>query len=217
MGLFAQLLRFGRARWPVDEGRWIVLDVEASGLDAQREHLLAIAAIAIEVDWQRGRLSLLPGDSFEVVLRQQLPMNKDNILLHGIGVDSQRQGQLPSLALQAFAQFVGNSPLLAFHAVFDQTLIERHMRLHGQALLNNPWLDIEHLCAVTHEQVRARSLDEWLSHFSISCAQRHQAAADTLAEGQLLLRIWPRVAPQCRNWDDVVRLAAHRPWIARAL
>lgn len=205
-----------RGGFQADETRWVMLDVETSGLDPRRDRLLAIAAIAMRVDWARGRLSILPGDSFEVVLRQDVASSKDNILLHGIGVQRQREGVAPAPALRAFAEFVGHSPLLAFHAAFDQTLLARHLRLHRGAGLRNPWVDIEHLCAVTHESVRARSLDEWMAHFGIVCAVRHQAAADTLAECELLQRIWPRVAAQSRCWRDVVRLAAQHRWVARA-
>ncbi|MEK9801792.1 MAG: 3'-5' exonuclease [Curvibacter sp.] len=206
-----------RGRTAVNEQRWVMLDVETSGLDPYHDRLLAIAAIALRVDWERQRLSVDLGDSFEVVLRQaQVTAAKDNILLHGIGVQSQREGMDPVLALEAFAGFVSQSPLLAFHAAFDQTLITRHMKLYLGRGLPNPWVDIEQLCAVTHEQVRARSLDEWMQYFGIDCAVRHQAAADTLAECELLLRVWPRLATQCRRWADVERLARQQRWIARA-
>jgi len=59
---------------------------------------------------------------------------------------------------------------------------------------------------------RARSLDEWLAHFGIHCAVRHQAAADTLAECELLQRIWPKVAAQSKCWRDVLSLAARQRW-----
>lgn len=201
---------------PVNETRWVMLDVETSGLDPRRDQLLAIAAIALQVDWPARRLAIVPGDSFEVVLRQDVASTHDNILLHGIGAQRQRDGAEPALALRAFADFVGHSPLLAFHAAFDQTLIGRFARAHLGAELPNPWVDIEHLCAITHESVRARSLDEWMAHFGIHCAVRHQAAADTLAECELLLRVWPRVATQCTDWAGVQRLAAQQRWIARA-
>jgi len=68
---------------------------------------------------------------------------------------------------------------------------------------------------VTHEHVAARALDDWMAHFGIQCAERHQAAADTLAECELLLRIWPKVAAQCHSWRDVQGLAAHSHWIGR--
>ncbi|HEY0886934.1 MAG TPA: 3'-5' exonuclease [Ramlibacter sp.] len=210
------------AGWPwwrrrvVDEARWLMVDVETSGLDAARDRLLAVAAVALRVDWQDKRLEVVVGDSFEVVLRQDEPSTRDNILLHGIGVQRQQEGVPAAEALQAFADFVRHSPLLAFHAAFDQMLIGRHVRTALGTKLPNQWLDIEQLCGVTYPQVRARSLDEWLGHFGIRCAARHQAAADTLAECELLLRIWPRVAAECSDWRDVQRLASRHRWVRRA-
>jgi len=204
----------GRPR-AIDENRWVMLDVETSGLDPRRDQLLAIAAIGMKVDWKRRRLSIELGDSFEVVLRQETASSKDNILLHGIGAQRQREGVAPQQALRAFEAFIGNSPLLAFHAAFDQTLIARFSRAHLGAELPHPWVDIEQLCAVTYETVRARALDEWMAYFGITCAVRHQAAADTLAECEVLLRIWPRVVSQCNCWRDVARLAAQQRWIGR--
>jgi len=199
----------------VDETRWVMLDVETSGLDPSRDRLLAIAAIAVRVDWAAQEMSVDLGDSFEVVLRQQEVSAHENILLHGIGAQSQRDGVEVPLALAAFRAYARNAPLLAFHAAFDQALMQRYMRADAGGALPNPWLDVEHLCAVTHEQVKARSLDEWMAHFGIRCAVRHQAAADTLAECELLLRIWPRIARQCRCWSDVRKLAGRRRWLAR--
>ena len=200
----------------LDETRWVMLDVETSGLNPTRDRLLAIAAIGLRVDWRAKTLNVDIGDSFEVVLQQDQVSNKDNILLHGIGVQQQRDGMAPALAMGAFRSFVGQSPLLAFHAAFDQTMIARYARLHLSADLQNPWLDLDHLCAVTYERVKARALDEWLSHFGIRCLVRHQAAADTLAECELLQRIWHKLAPQCACWRDVQTLAAQHRWLARA-
>jgi len=200
---------------PLDEARWVVLDVETSGLDPSRDRLLAIAAIGLRIDWDRRQLAIDLADSFEVVLRQERASSRDNILLHGIGVQRQREGVPVDEALAAFTAFARASPLLAFHCAFDQALIGRAFRQAGLQPPANPWLDIEPLCAVTHERAGARSLDEWLAYFGIRCARRHEAAADTLAECELLLRIWPRVARECGRWRDVERLAARQRWVAR--
>ncbi|MFZ9336475.1 MAG: exonuclease domain-containing protein, partial [Burkholderiaceae bacterium] len=96
---------------PAAHERWIALDVETSGLDARRDRLLAIAAIGLRVDWAAQRLVIVPGDSFEVVLRQEVASTKDNILLHGIGAQRQRDGVEPAAALQAFAEYAGTAPL----------------------------------------------------------------------------------------------------------
>jgi DNA polymerase-3 subunit epsilon len=200
----------------INQRRWVVLDVESSGLDAHHDRLLALAAIAVHFEASVPRINL--GDSFEVVLRQPLSAlapDKGNILLHGIGVGAQQGGTEPALAMAAFEAWVGDSPLLAFHAAFDQTMIERACRSVLGKCLPNPWLDLEPLAAVLFPEVRARALDEWLAHFRIECAQRHQAAADTLATAELMLKLWPalrRELPLAR-FEDVVALAKLRRWL----
>ena len=54
----------------IDESRWIMLDVETSGLDTKRDSLIAIAAIALRVDWQTKILQVDIGDSFEILLNK---------------------------------------------------------------------------------------------------------------------------------------------------
>lgn len=205
---------------PANPLRCVVLDVETTGLDPHHDRLLAIAAVAVQIEWgdaSAGRtpgIEISPGDSFEVVLRQEASgSTHDNILLHGIGVQQQRDGLPPAQALAAFEAFIGAAPLVAFHAAFDRAMLERATRAELGRSWRNDWLDIEHLCAVTHEHVKARALDDWMDHFGITCAQRHQAAADTWAECEVLARVWPKVAAQCRDWRGVLRLAANHRWV----
>lgn len=202
----------------IDDSRWIVLDVEASGLDAAHDRLLAIAAIGVHFADQRASIDL--GDSFEVVLRQPdaaAAPDKANILLHGIGIGAQRGGVDAVVALQAFADFVVDAPLVAFHAAFDRTLIERASAAALGRRLPNPWLDLEPLAAVLHPDVKARALDEWMAHFNIHCALRHQAAADTLATAELLLKLWPKACTQMNRpgFRAASKLAAQRRWVQR--
>lgn len=203
---------WARRRVAEEGTRWLVVDVETSGLDAARDRLIAIAAIGVRVDWGVRRLSIDLGDSFEVVLRQDVPSSRDNILVHGIGRQRQQEGVAGGEALASFIRYAGDAPLLAFHAAFDRQLVTRYA---GRGALRNPWADIAHLCAASHPGVAARSLDEWLAHFGIVCAARHVAIADALAEGELLLRVWPKIAGECASWHDLERLASHHRWLTR--
>lgn len=202
-----------------DVSRWIVLDVESSGLDPAHDRLLAIAALAVRVDAPRARIVL--GDSFEVVLRQDVSVvDPANILLHGIGVGAQHHGVDPVQALEDFERYIGGSPLVAFHAAFDRTLIRRACQAALGRAPANPWLDLEPLAEVTHPHLKAqaRSLDEWMAQLGITCAARHQAAADTLATAELLLKLWPAVLRETRGrtaFTDVRELAARRKWLQR--
>ena len=199
----------------VDDTRWVVLDVETSGLNVKSDRLLAIAAIAIHVQGQTPRIAL--GDSFEVVLRHEGQwVDKSNILLHGIGVGAQRQGVEPAAAMQAFERYIGSSPLIAFHAAFDQAMILQTFDTALARRPDNPWLDLEPLAAVLHPRSQARSLDEWMTELDITCAVRHQAAADTLATAELLLKLWPtarRALGNATGFSAVKQLAAQRRWL----
>lgn len=193
--------------------RWLVLDVETTGLDPTRAHLLAIAAVALRVDWGTRRIALCPGDSLAVTVRPDQVSDKANILVHGIGVGHQRQGMEPAAALKAFLDWAGDGRLVAYHASFDRTLLDRCAARHLGRPLDREWLDIAHLCTVTHPEVKARALDDWLEHFGIECLARHEATADVMAESELLQRIWPRVARECDSWAATRRFASRHTWL----
>jgi DNA polymerase-3 subunit epsilon len=184
-----------------DPRRWVVVDVESSGLDAARDRLLAIAAIAVHLD--EGALPrIVPADSFEVVLRQdETVVDKPNILVHGIGVGAQRAGVEPRQAMSQFEDWLGASPLVAFHAAFDETMIQRAMKAVLGHRLPNPWLDLEPLARIARPAVKARALDDWLALTGLHAAVRHQAASDALVTAQLMQVLWPALVAQREPMD----------------
>lgn len=197
-----------------DVERWVVLDVETSGLDTSSAQLLAIACNAVNIDWQSRRMTLIPGDSFEITVKPAtLVTDKTNILVHNIGQQSQAGGVAISEALQMFIAYAGNAPLLAFHAAFDERIISTHVKQELRTQLPNEWLDIAMLCKAMHPKVQAESLDDWLAYFGIVCAKRHQASADAWSESEVLQRIWPDLSRQCSSWRDVKRVALQHRWM----
>lgn len=204
---------FKRAPTP-SPSRWVVLDVESTGLDANRDALLAIAAIAVRREGDKLEIDL--ADSFEAVLRHDAGAGKDNILTHGIGIGAMRTGAEPGLVLREFNAWAGAAPRLGFHVGFDRMMIERAERAHLGSAAGASWLDIEPLAASLWPAVKARALDEWLAHFGVPCLQRHLAIADTLATAELLLHLWPRLRRQGDGrFEALVRLADARRWLAR--
>lgn len=198
---------------PLSQGRYVVVDVESTGLDIRRDQLIAIGAVAV----QEGRIAL--ADSFEVILRQEEVSDRDNILVHGIGGQMQREGLPPAQALLDFLAYLGKSPLVAYHAVFDATMIRRAMRQHLGLVWKRPWLDLAYVMpALLPDRAHShKTLDDWTALFGITNYARHSALADALATAQLLLAALPLAA--ARKLSDYKTLQLHEKaerWLNRA-
>ncbi len=168
------------------DSRIVVLDVETSGLNLKKDTLIAIGAVAIE----RGRIVL--DDAFDIVLRQEQISSKSNILIHGIAGGKQRSGIDPAEALMQFLEYIGSDPLLAFHVAFDQTMLEKSLKMWLQTdLKKRQWIDLAYLApALMREQaLNHRTLDDWTQLFNIHNYRRHNAVADALATAELFLCI----------------------------
>jgi len=167
---------------PVGESRYVVVDVETTGLNLMQDRLISIGAVAVV----NGKIAL--GDSFYVVLQQRAASDKDNILLHGIGTSAQLEGEPPVDALLAFLEYLGKSPLVAFHVTFDETMIKRALRDYLGLNFKHPWVDLAYVMPGLHPPLarKLRALDDWIAQFKIRIDARHNALADALATAQLL-------------------------------
>jgi DNA polymerase-3 subunit epsilon len=165
-----------------EEQRYVVVDVETSGLNMKKDRLISIGAVALVA----GRLDF--NDAFQVVLRQEQVSTHANILIHGISGSAQSAGVDPVEGLLAFLQYVGKSPLVAYHAFFDQSMIGKATREYLGMELAQPWID---LAWVLPDFFSFRgdanvALDDWLHHFGIESILRHNAVSDAYATAKLL-------------------------------
>ena len=163
-----------------DRARYVVVDTETSGVHMKRDRLIAIGAAAVT----RRRLDL--SDCFETVLRQDKASADANILIHGIGGQTQMGGVEPKAAMLDFLDYLGKSPLVAFRAEFDRTIITRGMKSILGLPFRHPWIDLAFLLPALFPKTESRSLDDWLAHFGLSGGERHHAVADAFATAMLL-------------------------------
>ena len=170
-------------RQPLVDMRWCVVDVETGGLDAQHDPLLAIGAVAIE----HQRIAL--DASLEVGLTQAQSTAAANILIHGISGSEQRAGLAPHEALLAWLEFAQGAPRVAFHAGFDQTVLQRAEREHLGLSNAAPWFDAAVVAPLLFPEAapHCRHLDDWLAHFGLAVYARHGALADAFATAELWL------------------------------
>jgi DNA polymerase-3 subunit epsilon len=162
--------------------RYVVVDIEASGLDQKLDRLISIGAVAVN----GGMIDML--DAFEVVLRQDEVSDNANILIHGIGASAQREGEEPAEALLDFLDYVGKAPLVAYHAFFDQGMIDKACKRQLGFRPEFIWHDLAWLLPeLFADRISGIvGLDTWQEQFKIDNYRRHNAVSDCLATAQLL-------------------------------
>jgi len=172
--------------------RWVVVDLETSGLNLNRVHVLSIGAMVIH----DGAIDL--GQAFERTLRRAHNPLSPSVLLHGLGPETIAAGCEPADALLDFMAFVGDSPLLAFHAPFDQHMLGRALKDSLGYRLQHPFMDVAALAPMLcpHADLREAGLDHWIKHFNLQVEDRHNASADALATAELALILFSRARAQ---------------------
>ncbi|WP_348750548.1 3'-5' exonuclease [Pseudomonas rhodesiae] len=182
---------------PLSEGalrsqRWVVVDLETSGLNINRDQVLSIGAVVIEdgaVDFSQ---------LFERTLQRPETKLSPSVLIHGLGPSAIAAGSDPVEALLDFMEYVGDSPLLAFHAPFDQHMLSRALKDSLGYRLTHPFLDVADIAPLLCPEapIREAGLDDWVKHFHLEVGERHHASADALATAELMLILFSRARQQ---------------------
>ncbi|MCF4995824.1 3'-5' exonuclease [Pseudomonas syringae] len=174
------------------EQRWVVLDLETTGLNLNKDRVLSIGAVVIEdgaIDFSQ---------QFERTL--QCPELKlgPSVLIHGLGPNAIAAGSEPVKALVEFMEFVGDSPILAFHASFDQHMLSRALKEHLGYKLKHVFLDVAQIAPLLCPQAnfRGAGLDDCIEWFKLEVFERHNASADALATAELALILFSRARQQ---------------------
>jgi DNA polymerase-3 subunit epsilon len=193
----------------VSTRRWVVLDTETTGLNLRHDRIISIAAVAIHVEPDLTDAHIPLVDTFEAVIQQVHPKpNKDNILIHHIGVDAQGRGALQSDVLDAFVAWVADSPLFAYHAPFDKAMLAHALKESGLPELHNTWVDVQPLANWATRQTHMLGLDECVTRFNLESITRHQAASDTFVTAELLLKLLPRIREVAPDFKKLQQLAS---------
>ncbi|MBI3908020.1 PolC-type DNA polymerase III [Pseudomonas sp. GL-R-26] len=180
------------AQCSLREQRWVVLDLETTGLNLSKDHVLSIGAVVIEdgaIDFRQ---------QFERTLQYPQVKLGPSVLIHGIGPSAIAAGSEPTEALLDLMEYIGDSPVLAFHAPFDQHMLGRALKDHLGFKLQHPFLDVADiaplLCPQAH--IREAGLDDWIDWFKLEVFERHHASADALATAELMLILFSRARQQ---------------------
>lgn len=174
------------------EQRWVVLDLETTGLNLHKDRVLSIGAVVIE----DGAIDF--AQQFERTLQCRELKISPSVLIHGLAPSAIAAGSDPAEALLELMEFIGDSPVLAFHAPFDQHMLGRALKEHLGHKLQHVFLDVADIAPLVcpQAQIREAGLDDWIEWFKLEVFERHNASADALATAELALILFSRARAQ---------------------
>ncbi len=102
------------------EGEWVSLDCETTGLNVQRDEIIAISAVRI-----RGN-RLLTSERLELLIKpRQTAVNADAVRVHGLLARDLQGGLTADEALPQLLEFIGSRPLVGYFLEFDLAMLNR--------------------------------------------------------------------------------------------
>lgn len=173
--------------------RYVVLDLETTGLSLTRDRVVSVAAFRI-VD---GRILL--GDAFNSLVDPGRSISTSSIKIHGI---------VPSMVARApgfadvfdqFLRYLGTDILVGYNVWFDLHFLNVHMQQNYGFPLQNLVLDAQSICQKVGFSPNFRShpirsngnqnLDTVAKRLGIEIHERHTAKGDALATAMIFQRI----------------------------
>ncbi len=187
--------------------RWVVVDLETSGLDSKADRLLSIGAVAMF-----GR-AIIIADSFEATIRQAQASSHENIVVHGISGSQQRGGQAESEVLRAFEVWRNGAPLIGWHIGFDLGFLRP---AYARNKIEGPTRNSLDLAPFAQALLKDRSnnLDDYLNRLGIRVQSRHSAAADAWMTALLAAQLTDIAFKQgVQDFKSLRTLANNARWI----
>jgi DNA polymerase III epsilon subunit family exonuclease len=171
------------AAMPLAEAEWIVVDLETTGLSAERCTILEIGAVRIR--------ALRIEERFQTLVDPGVPIPAFVTALTGID-RSLIDGAPPlGIAMRAFHAWVGPAPavFVAHNAAFDERFVRRALRLHALPPWSGPVVCTRRLARRLAPELPRYDLDSLAARFGIANPARHRALGDAEAAARALLEL----------------------------
>jgi DNA polymerase-3 subunit epsilon len=191
--------RHGAGEWrglfePAPDGEWVSLDLETTGLDPARDHILSLAAVPV----CDGRVVL--SERFERRVHTARAFGIESIRHHRITPDEASTGEQVTDVVREFLHWLGGRRLLGYHLGFDLDMLAPHVRALTGFELPNPTIDLADEVAARQRAQRPDApvnldLVHIASRLGVPMIGRHTALGDATTVGlcwvALRERGWP--------------------------
>jgi DNA polymerase-3 subunit epsilon len=174
---------------PVEDVRFVVLDLETTGLNPAADAIVTIGAVGV----RSGEIVL--EDSFSALLK--VAENTSAVTVHGVTRDQSVTGLDEEVALERFLDYLKDGVIVGHHIGHDITAVNTGCDRHWKGALLNRSLDTMDLTLhlerdgafADRPAIRRFTLDALCEMFGVVPHDRHTAAGDAFITAQVFLRL----------------------------
>jgi DNA polymerase-3 subunit epsilon len=193
------------------DSRWVVLDLETSGLDPKQDRIVEIGGVALH----DGAVDLT--DYFQRINAEGSGLSHENRALHGVTAAEQRDGAPLARALDDLLAWMRGAPLVGFHTRFDigflRPALASHFDVRTAQQFGARHLDLAVIAPSVFPHIKARGLGEWTMALRLPVRRQHRALADALATAHLLQRVVAALPAGERHFDALKARESDRRWL----
>ncbi len=163
-------------------GEFVAFDLETTGLDARTDAIIEIGAVRI----RDGQVA----DKFASFAQPGHLLSAKTVSLTGITDELLRDAPTPAQAVDAFLDWVGDTPLCAHNAAFDTGFIREYCRKSGRSF-DPLYFDTMILAQYLLPKLPNHKLDTVATALGLPPFQHHRAYEDADVCGQILSALLP--------------------------
>ncbi len=175
---------------PWDAQEFLVADLETTGLDPARDHLIALGWVPVI----GGRIHT--GEARRLIVQSPEPMNQ-SAAIHGLRDVELAEGTTLETALDAFIRALTGRCLVVHYAGLDKALLDRLCREHYGAPLLVPCVDTLQVAMrslrIPEPQENQFRLGVLRDRFGLPPVSQHDALTDAYATAELFLVLCDRL------------------------
>lgn len=173
---------------------WVCLDLEMTGLDSKKDHILSLGATKIV--YKDNHLQIDTANALSLICRPPVMPNAQNIVIHGLRPIDVENGVNYDELLTHLLPFLGSRPIVGFCPNLDMAFINAIAKPFLGVSLANTLIDVSDLDKI-HRQKQSpdipcekRHLNELLKAYQIPLLPAHDSLNDALMTAMLFCHLY---------------------------
>ena len=164
------------------DATYVVFDVETTGLSAERDRLIEIAAVKVKNGAEI--------DSFESYINPQRPISELITNITSITNDDVRDAPLEKEVMTNFYNWLDKDDILVAHnAKFDLGFLDTCFERLGLENKNNASIDTLFVSRAENKEAKRHGLSNLAKLYKVRLVQHHRAIYDTKATAEIFVKM----------------------------